>query len=102
DKTLDRRLIEIALCNDQETPRKIPVNAWLFQTQLTVDAGGDAAFLPVHDVMEDDRYEHDDEVRRLALQYRDRLEFAIGRTCPANWQVAPRARRAHEVSTTWL
>ena len=25
--------------------------------------------------------EHDDEVRRLNLQYRNRLEFAIGRTC---------------------
>ena len=34
------RLIEIALCNDRETPRKIPVNAWLFQTKLPVDAGG--------------------------------------------------------------
>lgn len=102
DKPLGRRLIEIALCNDQETPRKIPVNAWLFQTQLTVDAGGDAAFLPVHDVMEDDRDEHDDEVRRLALQYRDSLEFAIGRTCSADWEAVEGARRAHQVSTTWL
>ena len=33
------RLIEIALCNDRETPRKIPVNAWLYQTKLTVDGG---------------------------------------------------------------
>lgn len=102
DEEAGRRLIEIALCNDLETPRKIPVNAWLFQTQMTVDAGGGAAFLPVHDAIEDDRYEHDDEVRRLALQYRDRLEFAIGRTCSADWQVAPGARRAHEVATTWL
>ena len=33
------RLIEIALCNDRETPRKIPVDAWLYQTKLTVDGG---------------------------------------------------------------
>ena len=33
------RLIEIALCNDRETPRKIPVNAWLYQTKLTGHGG---------------------------------------------------------------
>ena len=33
------RLIEIALCNDRETPRKIPVDAWLYQTKLTVSGG---------------------------------------------------------------
>ncbi|WP_256842154.1 DISARM system helicase DrmA [Ornithinimicrobium cryptoxanthini] len=97
-----RRLIEIALCNDRETPRKIPVNAWLFQTKLTVDAAGQDAFLPVRDALEDDTFEHDDEVRRLALQYRDRLEFAIGRTCSADWRAKDDARRAYEVSTTWL
>ncbi|WP_037676219.1 hypothetical protein, partial [Streptomyces afghaniensis] len=30
------RLIEVALCNDRETPRKIPVEAWLYQTKLSV------------------------------------------------------------------
>ena len=33
------RLIELALCNDRETPRKIPVNAWLYQTKLTGHGG---------------------------------------------------------------
>ena len=33
------RLIEITLCNDQVAPRKIPVDAWLYQTKLTVTAG---------------------------------------------------------------
>ena len=84
------------------TPRKIPVDAWLYQTRLTVDAGGADAFLPVTDALVDARYERDDELRRLQLQYRDRLEFAIGRTCSVDWDAAPAARRATSVRTTWL
>jgi len=37
---------------------------------------------------------------RLNLQYRNRLEFAIGRTCSADWVVRKGERRAVEVSTT--
>ncbi|MGH3786675.1 MAG: hypothetical protein ACRDRG_09025 [Pseudonocardiaceae bacterium] len=96
------RLIELALCNDRVTPRKIPVNAWLYQTKLAVSADGAAVFLPVADALEDTRSERDDELRRLKLQYRDRLEFAIGRTCSVDWKVAKDARRATEVYTTWL
>jgi hypothetical protein len=103
DSALDRKLVEIALCNDRETPRKIPVNAWLFQTKLYVEAaGGAAVFLPVSDVLTDSRAEPNDELRRLNLQYRDRLEFAIGRTCSADWYAEPNARRASRVWTTWL
>ena len=98
----DRRLVEIALCNDRETSRRIPVDAWMFQTELAVEAGGAEVFLPVRDPLTDDRYEPDLELRRLGLQYRDRLEFAVGRTCSADWTVAPGARRATAVSTTWL
>lgn len=97
-----RRLIEVALCNDRETPRKIPVNAWLYQTKLAVTAGGAEVFLPVTDALIDTRFERDDELRRLKLQYRNRLEFAIGRTCSVDWAVAEGARRASEVWTTWL
>ena len=95
-------LVEIALCNDRETPTPIPVSMWMFQTKLRVDAGGAEVFLPVRDVLEQDWPEHDDEVRRLDLQYRNRLEFAIGRTCSVDWVVREGARRATEVSTTWL
>ena len=102
DIALDRLLVEVALCNDRETPRKIPVNEWLFQTQLFVEANGRDVFLPVHDVTVDERPEPDPELSRLNLQYRDRLEFAIGRTCSADWTVRPGARRASQVRTTWL
>ena len=96
------RLIEIALCNDRVAPRKIPVDAWLYQTRLTVTAEGEPTFLPVTDPLLDDRWEPDDELRRLKLQYRDRLEFAVGRTCSVDWHVAEGARRASKVWTTWL
>ena len=102
DPTYDRVLVEIALCNDRETPMPIPLSMWMFQTHLRVDAGGAEVFLPVRDLLEQEWPEEDEEVRRLDLQYRDRLEFAIGRTCSANWVVRQGARRATEVSTTWL
>src|SRR6266568_1103563 len=54
DKARGRRLIEIALCNDAETPSKIPTNAWLFQTKLAVTADGAEVFLPVRDLQLDD------------------------------------------------
>lgn len=102
DPKFGRVLVEIAMCNDRETPMPIPLNMWMFQTKLIVDAGGAEVFLPVRDVLEQDWPEHDDEVKRLNLQYRNRLEFAIGRTCSADWVVKKGSRRATAVQTTWL
>lgn len=102
DPKYDRVLVEIALCNDRETPMPIPLSMWMFQTKLLVDAGGAEVFLPVQDVMEQDWPEHDEEVKRLNLQYRNRLEFAIGRTCSADWTLKAGSRRATAVETTWL
>jgi hypothetical protein len=99
----DRRLIEIALCNDRVTPRKIPTNAWLYQTELVVDSDAGQVFLPVRDPLLDDDGDTDTERRRLTLQYRDRLEFAIGRTCSVDWaDHDPATRRTRQVRTTWL
>lgn len=98
-----RRLIEIALCNNAEPVGRIPVNAWLFQATLYVEAGGKAVFLPVRDALLDAHADEDDlELGRLRLQYRNRLEFAIGRTCSATWQVEDGARQATKVWTTWV
>lgn len=102
DPKFNRVLVEIALCNDRETPMPIPLSMWMFQTKLLIDAGGAEVFLPVQDVMEQDWPEHDDEVKRLNLQYRNRLEFAIGRTCSAGWTLKTGSRRATAVETTWL
>jgi hypothetical protein len=102
DPRYSRVLVEIALCNDRETPMPIPLSMWMFQTKLVVDAGGAEVFLPVQDILEQDWPEHDEEVKQLNLQYRNRLEFAIGRTCSADWTVKAGSRRATAVETTWL
>lgn len=102
DLPYGRCLIEIALCNDRETPIPIPLSMWMFQTHLRVEAGGAEAFLPVRDLLEQDQPEYDHEVERLNLQYRDRLEFAVGRTCSVDWVRRKGSRRATEVSTSWL
>lgn len=102
DPEFGRVLVEIALCNDRETPMPIPLSMWMFQTKLVVDAGGAEVFLPVRDVLERDWPEHDEEVKRLNLQYRNRLEFAIGRTCSVDWTAKDGSRRATSVETTWL
>nr|WP_255415793.1 DISARM system helicase DrmA [Promicromonospora sp. AC04] len=96
------RIVEVALCNDRETPRKIPTDAWMYQTQLHVEAEGRDAFLPVNDVLQESTLDAENELARLQLQYRDRLEFAIGRTCSVDWTVEPGARRATQVRTRWL
>lgn len=99
-----RRIIEVALCNNTETSTPIPVKAWMFQTQLYIESeDGQPIFLPVHDPLYDpERPTEDDELKRLDLQYRDQLEFAIGRTCSVDWAVADGARQATQVRTTWL
>jgi hypothetical protein len=99
----DRLLVEFALCNNRETPSRIPTEAWMFQTRLDVHADGRCVFQPVHDVLTEPLDEGDPELQRLALQYRDRLEFAIGRTCSADWDTPDSTQRATTgVRTTWI
>ena len=114
DEPAGRYLIELALCNDRTTPRRIPTEAWMFQTRIDVDASGRAVFLPVHDPTlpptpgSGPQPEPGSEEARLDLQYRDRLEFAVGRTCSADWSLPPAPtgdevpRRAVQVRTTWI
>lgn len=100
-----RLLIEVALCNQQASEQRIPVSRWLFQTALNVDADGRAVFLPVHDWNRDESFSQirDEEEKRLALQYRDRYEFAVGRTCSVDWSVSGQdGSRAVGVRTTWV
>ncbi|MDX2375193.1 DISARM system helicase DrmA [Microbacterium sp. LRZ72] len=99
-----RRVVEAALLNTAITGRELPPKLWMFQAELEVTApNGDAVFLPARDAMASDRGSRDPEVRRLDLLYRDRLEFAVGRTASANWDLsATNPRRATAVRTTWL
>lgn len=105
----DRTIVELALSNDRATGMDAPPGDWLFQAKLKVEANnGDAVFLPSRDVLEADYDESDDERRRLDLQYRHRLEFAVGRTASVTWtegfdETDGRSLRcATSVETTWL
>jgi hypothetical protein len=106
--TADRMIVELALSNDRETGLDAPPGDWLFQTRLHVEAlNGEAVFLPSRDVLLDTYDEDDPERQRLDMQYRHRLEFAVGRTCSATWSEAgdgseSGGRRATSVTTTWL
>ena len=103
DASPPRALIEVALCNDTIAAQPIPTHVWLYQTRLAVDAQGAAVFLPVRDALVETDVDGDPEQRRLELQYRDRLEYAVGRTCSVDWTVPdPTIRRATAVRTTWL
>ncbi len=96
-------IVELALSNDRVTGVDAPPGDWLFQTGLVVSAADDSAcFLPSRDVLHSDYTEFDPERRRLDLQYKHKLEFAVGRTCSVTWEEVPDTRRARVVSTTWL
>ncbi|GAA4129650.1 DISARM system helicase DrmA [Nocardioides fonticola] len=104
----DRTIVELALSNDRTTAMDAPPGDWLFQTKLKIEANsGEAVFLPTRDVLADGYDELDPERQRLDLQYRHRLEFAIGRTASVTWAEGFDAegdslRRATSVETTWL
>ncbi|MEP9415807.1 DISARM system helicase DrmA [Gordonia sp. VNQ95] len=106
----DRIIVELALSNDKVTGLEAPPADWLFQSKLHVQANnGEAVFLPSRDVLDDSYDETDDERRRLDLQYRHRLEFAIGRTASVTWtegfdKLDPSVslRCATSVETSWL
>lgn len=104
----DRVIVELALSNDRVTDMNAPPGDWLFQTKLRVEANsGEAVFLPTRDVLQPDYDETDEERQRLDLQYRHRLEFAVGRTTSVTWNEPTGAngngiRRAVSVETTWL
>ena len=99
----DRLVVEVALLNLQKTGRNAPPKNWLFQAELVVAApDGSAVFLPTRDPLAADDGETDEELKLLNLIYRDRLEYAVGRTCAVTTDEEPSKRRARRIATTWL
>lgn len=99
-----KRVVEAALLNVKVTGKELPPRLWLFQSELEVTSvDGQPVFLPTRDVLLEDRDHRDPEVRQLDLLYRDKLEFAVGRTSSATWTIdEPDSRIATSVRTTWL
>lgn len=117
DESSGSLVVEVALQNRKITDGNLPPREWLFQAQLEVRAvDGSDAFLPIHDPLEGLAPGLDEEEERLELLYRDRLEFAVGRTGSATWtctdpsttdgewvrDLAEGSRRANRVRTTWI
>jgi hypothetical protein len=98
----DRLVVELALVNDQKEPDRNRDTAWLFQTRLEVTApdGDSPIFLPGLDHAPPDGWVEED--RRLAMLYRNALEYAVGRNVAVAAQSDPRLRRASRLTTEWL
>ncbi|WP_327045414.1 DISARM system helicase DrmA [Microbispora sp. NBC_01189] len=122
-----RRVVELTLINQQVEPETSPDIAWLFQAELVAAAqaaaqtGGPAGvFLPIDDPLDGGRADpgqgsaaqggasqenaaqEDLEERHLRLLYRNERRYAVGRNVAVHAEVAPDARRATELRTTWL
>jgi len=95
------RLVTLFLVNDQLEPEDNKDRAWLFQPEIVVTAPSDHAEKSVfrrrtaNDVIVDDP-----ERDRLALIYRNRLEFAVGHGVSVHAETTPEdATKAHLVRT---
>ena len=100
-----RRVVEVALVNQQQEPVSYKDVAWLFQPELTVTAldGTEAIFLPVDDPADDlPTSGGDPEEAHLRLLYRNERRYAAGRNVAVHAEVAEGERRAHRLTTTWL
>ncbi|WP_417423185.1 DISARM system helicase DrmA [Hoeflea sp.] len=95
------RLVTLFLVNGQLEPEDNKDRAWLFQPEITVEAveaDGDKSVFrrrPANEVIVDDP-----ERDRLALIYRNRLEFAVGHGVSVHADTTPGdPTKAHRVKT---
>jgi hypothetical protein len=95
------RLVTLFLVNGQLEPEDNKDSAWLFQPEITVvavEADGDKSVFrrrPANEVIVDDP-----ERDRLALIYRNRLEFAVGHGVSVHADTTPGdPTKAHRVKT---
>lgn len=97
----ERVVVELSMVNDQVEPPKNRDSAWLFQTRIEVKAEDDTevVFLPGDWEASSNLA---DEDRRLALLYRNALEFGVGRNVAVAWEGDRAARRAKRIWTEWL
>ncbi|MBX6749284.1 MAG: helicase [Micromonosporaceae bacterium] len=100
-----RRIVQVALLNNQLEPPSNADTAWLFQCRLRVTAadGHEGVFLPIDDPADDVRgIEGDVEEEHLRLLYRKVRRYANGRNVAVHAEVRPGERRAWELTTQWL
>ncbi|MEV6983204.1 DISARM system helicase DrmA [Sphaerisporangium sp. NPDC051017] len=72
-------LVSLFLVNATAKPKRLADGAWLFQVRMRVSANdGGPVFLPRPPSVSGGDAADRSEQRRLAMAYRDRLEFAVG------------------------
>ena len=90
-------LVSLFLVNGQSEPDTLRDQAWLYQPELNVSAGGAPVFVCRAAVVTD---AHDPDDRVMAMRYRDRCEFAVGHNVATHAELAANdPRRAVRVST---
>ncbi|MEF9411944.1 DISARM system helicase DrmA [Rhodococcus sp. IITD102] len=99
-----RRIVDVAVINTQQSPSKDLDTARMYQVQLQATAldGNAAIFLGHNDpeLPEDTADPFDDERRALELLYRERREYAHGRQCAVTAEVRGGEHRAWRLTTT--
>ena len=98
-----RLIVELALSNDRVTGHRCSSRGLAVPDPPQRRGVGRLGLFPAQPRRLEPGYnEIDPERRRLDLQYRDRLEYAVGRTCSVDLERGDRSRRARQVETTWL
>lgn len=87
-------IVTLFLRNAQAEPKTNKAEAWVFQPQLSVSAGGEPAF-----IRKPQRPPADREERRLEMLYRDRVEFASGHGVAVHAEPSQDPRRATRLET---
>jgi hypothetical protein len=83
-------LVTLFLVNEQLQAKENKDQAWLFQTRLSVAAGGQPVFIDRTAVVEASSKANDDgEAAQLDMLYRSEIEFAIGYGTAVHAEVAP-------------
>ncbi len=99
-------LISAFLVNEQEQVKRNKDSRWLFQVRLELtDAGGRAVFMGREEVLPPRAAvagREQAESQRLAMQYRDEVEFAVGHGVGVAWERVSGSRRANRITTSVL
>jgi hypothetical protein len=98
-----RRMVDLALVNDQSVPPSSVDTVRLYQVALRVTAldGAAAIFVGNNDPeLAEPPPTHDDERLQLALLYRERRQYAHGRQCAVDAEVRESELRAWRLTTT--
>ncbi len=100
----DRKVVELALINNQQEPASNTDTAWMFQTAVEVTAldGAAPVFLPIDDLLDEPGAVDDPEEAHLRLLYRKERRYTSGRNVAVHADITGDDRAARRLTTRWL